>query len=156
MVRLGDDFNCHRLRQKRNNNINLFKSDFSRFRRCHRRNLNRSSKICRACLRRWARLIASKILWLWSNPTNGDRPISGVSCSTRLPLIMTAAKTGVFLGVWRFHQKLKGSLPTTLRALWLVGGILRCSVIGQQYILPCYWLCCNMLSSMLLSMLSSI
>ena len=53
------------------------------------------------------------------------------------------------MGVWRFHQKLKGSLPTTLRALWLVGGILRCSVIGLQYILPCYWLSCRNESSMM-------
>ena len=53
----------------------------------------------------------------------------------------------------------------THRALCLVGGILRCSVIGRHYILPCYWLSCRnkstmshpvivhraMLSSMLLS-----
>ena len=64
MVRLVADFYHRRLIQIRNNN---------------RITLTRSSKIIGAFLRGWASLTVIKIwrLWVWSNPTSGDRAIFG-------------------------------------------------------------------------------
>ena len=78
MVKFSATFKNYRLLQVRQKAPNFWKkSDFWRF--CHRsrRTLTRASKIFHVSLRRWARLTTIKIWSLWSNPTSGDRAISG-------------------------------------------------------------------------------